>query len=279
MNAYNHYQKMLKNINSQNGITLAILVITIIVLLVIASIVLINSNAGIEQRALNNMYNDIRVLDGKISVYYEKMKELPIKYDEGKAMVALYFEEYDELAPMYNDNANKKIIDAKLYDEERNINDNEIYYVIDISKLDNMNLTYGNKTETEYTYVINEQSHTIYYLPGIALRDATYYKLPIDYEEIPINQKFTIKYKVREEIVQITSDLHYGDPTPQSPVVENVEEGLVFVGWRAESNPEVFISRNDDITKIPVEKSETYIAEISDKNQELTYELFGRSKQ
>ena len=100
MNYYKYPQRLLKKLNSESGVTLTILVITIVVLLIIASIVLVNSNAGSEQRALNNMYNDIRALDGKIAVYYEKNKELPVLYDEsGKAKVALYFEKYDEFVP------------------------------------------------------------------------------------------------------------------------------------------------------------------------------------
>ena len=275
MNYYKYPQRLLKKLNSESGVTLTILVITIVVLLIIASIVLVNSNAGSEQRALNNMYNDIRALDGKIAVYYEKNKELPVLYDEsGKAKVALYFEKYDELKPEYDKSIDKTVIKQQLRDTERNINDNEVYYVIDTSKLDNINLSYAERENEEYTYVINEKSHTIYYLPGVALKDATYYKLPIEYEDIIVNQKYTVKYVVNGTVVQKTGNLNYGDKTPSAPEVTDIEEGYAFVGWMPESDKTIVL-KSEDIEEILVEHDETYTAQIKDKNQEITYDLFG----
>lgn len=276
MNSYKYPQKLLKKLSSESGVTLTILVITIVVLLIIASIVLVNSNAGSEQRALNNMYNDIRALDGKIAVYYEKNKELPVLYDEsGKAKVALYFEKYDELKPEYDKSTDKTVIKQQLHDTERNINDNEVYYVIDTSKLDNINLSYAEReNEEEYTYVINEKSHTIYYLPGVALKDATYYKLPIEYEDIIVNQKYTVKYVVNGSVVQKTGNLNYGDKTPSAPEVTDIEEGYAFVGWMPESDKTIVL-KSEEIEEILVEHDETYTAQIKDKNQAITYELFG----
>ena len=275
MNYYKYPQRLLKKLNSESGVTLTILVITIVVLLIIASIVLVNSNAGSEQRALNNMYNDIRALDGKIAVYYEKNKELPVLYDEsGKAKVALYFEKYDELKTEYDMSIDKTVIKQQLHDTERNINDNEVYYVIDTSKLDNINLSYAERENEEYTYVINEKSHTIYYLPGVALKDATYYKLPIEYEDIIVNQKYTVKYVVNGSVVQKTGNLNYGDKTPSAPEVTDIEEGYAFVGWMPESDKTIVL-KSEDIEEILVEHDETYTAQIKDKNQAITYELFG----
>ena len=259
----------------QKGVTLTVLVITIVVLLVIASIVLVNSNAGSEQRALNNMYNDIRILDGKIALYYEKNKELPIIYDSesGKAKIALYFEKYDELKQEYDGSTDKTVIEQQLRDNKRNINDNEVYYVIDISKLDNINLSYAEReNEEEYTYVINEKSHTIYYLPGVALKDATYYKLPIEYEDIIVNSKCTVTYEPGEHgtfTPEIYKNLNYGDETPEfQGELNSDDETMVFAGWLNKNTNEMGV-------KEIVESNVTYIAQWASLEQELRFELFG----
>lgn len=155
----------MNKIKAQNGITLTVLVITIAILLIIVSIVITNARIGIEQRALNNMYNDIRTLDGKVALYYEQHGDLPISFNEAGEKLSFSGE------------------DVK--DSNKNPNDNNVYYVIDTSKLNNITLYY---TKDKDVYVINEQSHTIYYLPGIHIDNESYYKLPINYEEISIIQ-------------------------------------------------------------------------------------------
>lgn len=62
--------------------------------------------------------------------------------------------------------------------DEISVNDGEKYYTIDISKIDNITLNYGNdyaKPTTMDRYVINEETHVIYYLKGIHYEGKMYH--------------------------------------------------------------------------------------------------------
>ena len=232
-----------------NGITLTVLVITVVVLLLIASVVIINATAGIEQKALNNMYNDIRILDGKIALYYEIYGKMPLKYIDG-VVESIEAEQV-----------------VSLKDMEINPNDNDKYLVIDKSKLDNLNLAYPDGT-----YVINARSHTIYYIEGISVDGKEYYKLPIEYDEVKANVKYAVTYCPGEygTFDEKTYDnIMYGDPTPEfEGETISKDESFVFAGWVEEYSGKIG-------TYEIVEKNSRYIAQWSSLEQELSFELFG----
>lgn len=146
-----------KNIIKERGITLVSLSIAIIIMIIISTTLIYNANTGIKTRELNNMYNDVAVLKDKIDIYYSKYGTIPI------------------IKGAYTNNANLKGI---------NPNDNDIYYVIDLEQLENLTLNYGqdytnykNDSSSTYVniYVVNEQSHNVYYVKGITLDNKTYY--------------------------------------------------------------------------------------------------------
>ena len=95
---------------------------------------------------LNNLYKDIAILDEAISMYYLDNSNIPVI---------------------------EKNIDFK---EIYNVNDNLVYYEIDLEKIGNLNLTFGNKKYGEDDiYIINDNSHTIYYLKGVSYHHKKYY--------------------------------------------------------------------------------------------------------
>lgn len=165
------------NLKQNKGITLVTLILAIIIMLIISSVILYNASTGINTRALNNMYNDITILKDKVDIYYSQYGTLPI------------------IKTLYTNVENVKNI---------NINDNENYYVVDIESLENVTLTYG-KEYKEYKqtidnqktdlYIINEQSHTIYYVKGIKLDNKNYYTIPNEYTKIEIPQVSRLKLK------------------------------------------------------------------------------------
>lgn len=159
-------------IKSNNGITLISLIFAIILMIVISSTVIYNAHTGLTTRALNNMYNDIKTLKDRVDIYYSKYSKLPIIEN-----------------PQYTNVDNFKSI---------NKNDNNNYFVIDLESLDNLTLTYGKEFATYKQsqiapkgdiYVINEKSHTIYYVAGIVLDNKTYYTIPEEYTEIKFSTK------------------------------------------------------------------------------------------
>lgn len=146
-------------IKSNSGITLLTLSLTIALMLILSFTIAININDYIEKENRINLETDILKLQEKVANYYSKNNSLPI----------------------INEYTNTGLL-------KKNINDNDKYYVIDISKLEKIDLNYGedyNKIENKEIpidnlfdiYIINEQSHTIYYPKGIQYKGKFYYTI------------------------------------------------------------------------------------------------------
>ena len=124
------------NIKENKGITLVSLVITVIILLILTGTTIYNFSLSNETSYYNKMISDIKLLSDKILVYYNKYAEIP-----------------------------KTVRQITV--------DGIVYYEIDLEKLDNLTLNYGddyNGTEELTTfsdvYAINEKLD-IYYLKGV----------------------------------------------------------------------------------------------------------------
>ena len=140
-------------IKNSNGITLVSLIITIVVMVIIASVTVSTSLDRFEINKYNKMINDLKLLENKVLNYYSKNDSIPIIKDS----------EYN----------------YTLLDFEKNANDNEKYFVIDLQAMDGIALNYGregfeNINSSDDVYIINEKSHQIYYVKGIEL-DGVYY--------------------------------------------------------------------------------------------------------
>lgn len=124
-----------------------ILVIIAIISIVIFCGIVIAINDGINLAKVNAMYEDVEALEDKIALYYLDYGYLPTK------------EKIDFTGSI-------------------NPNDSENFYEIDLSKLDNVYLNYNKK---EDYYIVNEQSHTVYYLNGIDYKKEKQYTKKVDY--------------------------------------------------------------------------------------------------
>ena len=143
---------MKKNIiKNEKGVTLMVLMLTIVTLAILAGFAIRNMDTGIDIRNYNYMCADIELLESKIMVYYNEYNYIPIR---GTAFNA---------KSMLNGQGSSR--------------DNDNYYEIDISQLQNITLYYGGGTVNDKNvYIINEQSHEVYYLQGTVYENATYYK-------------------------------------------------------------------------------------------------------
>lgn len=148
---------------NNKGVTMVALVITIIIMIILLSVINYGSKTGIEMKNLNNMYADILILEDKIALYYLNNGELPILKK-----------------------SNLSTVNANIL--ENNPNNNDKFYVIDISLLENITLNnMKDPRNTSDRYIINEKSHTVYYQKGITIEGKTYYTIPEDYQEVNLN--------------------------------------------------------------------------------------------
>lgn len=126
------------------------------------------------------MQNDVALLGNQIEVFYSQHGSLPILDVEYAINIP---------------------------EEQKNPNDGEKYYVINLDALEDMRLHYGKEFEklkndkeniTKYTdlYVVNEQSHTVYYVQGINVDGTSYYRDNETYSKVdwtgPIEEKVLI---------------------------------------------------------------------------------------
>lgn len=160
--------------NRQKGITLVTLSIAIIIMMIITSTLIYNITTGSKVKALNNMYYDITKIKDKIDIYYMNYHTIPI------------------VDTPYENTSHIQSI---------NPNDNEVYFVVDLEALEDMNLNYGQDYKTYQSnpsenltnlYIINQRSHTIYYVQGIQFDDKMYYTIPEEVTKISDNTLPTI---------------------------------------------------------------------------------------
>lgn len=139
------------NLKSQKGITLVILILTLAILSILATVSIIEFDSGVDIRNYNYMCADIELLEDKILVYYNNNGTLPIK---GEAIVNI----------------------KSMLEGQASSRDNDNYYQIDVSKINNITLNFGGgDLSNKNIYIINEQSHEVYYLKGVVFEGTTYY--------------------------------------------------------------------------------------------------------
>lgn len=162
-------EMQMTKIKEQKGITLLILSVAVVIMLIISTILIYNATRGIDNTYLTNMYNDISVLKDKVSVYYVRHGKLPV--------LNFTYPNVEKLKGI-------------------NVNDNDNYYIIDLKLLDGLTLNYGRgydliEEQQKYSndiYVVNEQSHSVYYMLGIEYDGEIYYTIPEENAKVTIPQ-------------------------------------------------------------------------------------------
>lgn len=170
---------MKNKLSQEKGITMMALVVTIIILLILTSVLVFNTQDSVYIKRLNNLYSDIELLRAKTDEYYNEYGQIPAK---------IKYTNIDTL---------KNVLSTK--------NDTGDFYVIDLEAMEGITLNYGKDYETvksdstnanNYTdlYIINENSHNIFFVRGIEIKEKdtvkTYYT---DYTE-PDETTVDIRY-------------------------------------------------------------------------------------
>lgn len=232
---------MNNKLKNSKGITLVTLIITIIVLLIVSNVTIysVKNNLGIGK--LKDMQNDIENLNDKISAYYNRYGVLPI-----------IDEEYTNTNEIKN---------AGLISEDV---DKGKFYIIDLSALENLTLTYGkdfkniNTTSDKNTlkdiYIINETSHNIFYVKGIKLDDKMFYT---NYMEDQVDKEAVdIKYV---DNIKIPEGYTYIGKTDQNEIQIKDDQDNIYT-WT---------NINEIITSVPTgiivnaKETETFINSVN----------------
>jgi len=155
----------------EKGITLISVLIIIVLMAIIATTVVNISLDRFEINDLRKLHTDVELLEDKVSTYYLKYGGLPVLRSSSN-------EAYE--------------IDETKLDFVKNERDNSIYYIIDLEALSGISLNYGQEGFNNWKsyiknnsgtipdniqdmYIINQNTHTIYYTTGVKLKEETYY--------------------------------------------------------------------------------------------------------
>ena len=171
----------MQKIKKENGVTLLILVITVVILALISIPIIVNTTDVSELQKYTYFKADIDKLREAIETTYADMDDL-------STIGPVYTGDYSFLDKVQGN------------DQVLNPNDGNIYYVISLENLNShmnaqISLKYGsgnkekNYNNNEYSgsdaYIINEQSKTIYYTSGLEYKGVTYYRLPESFTAQP----------------------------------------------------------------------------------------------
>ena len=166
-------------IKKENGVTMLALVITVVILVILTNILIYNAQDNIYIKSLTNLYNDIDMLREKVSAYYNEYGKIPaeIKYTNTSHL--------------------SDVLGANDKEDE--------FYIIDLEAMQGITLNYGKDYENvkndkenadSYTdiYIINENSHNVFYVKGIKVKEndttKTYYTDYIEPDQTNINLRY-----------------------------------------------------------------------------------------
>ena len=241
----------MQKIKKEKGVTLLILVITVVILALISIPIIVNTTDVSELQKYTYFKSDIDKLRETIETTYADMDDL-------STIGPVYTGDYSFLDKVQGN------------DQVLNPNDGNIYYVISLSNLNSyinaqVSLKYGsgNKKENynnnEYSgsdaYIINEQSKTIYYTSGVEYKGITYYRLPESFTGQP-------------QILVISYDANGGKNAPEMETVDlkgrtivigeaPQREGYTFKGY-LDKNTNIIYQPGDVYT---VTESITFVAQ------------------
>lgn len=202
-------------VKNNKGITLVALMVTVIVLLIITTAGISTTLDRFELNDYKKMKSDLELLEDKVSDYYLKYEGLPILRQGSSLAYASSGQADQDMEEVTSKPVEFEYIEYlnKLTNTNQepatNANDNDIYYIIDLEALGNITLNYGKGfkkgknvlTETKDNdaqlivetieddiYIINEQSHTIYYVKGVEIDGITYHYIKQDeqiFDDVP----------------------------------------------------------------------------------------------
>lgn len=210
-------------IKKEKGITMVALVITVVILIILTNMLIYNAQDNVYIKALTNLYNDISMLREKVSAYYNEYGKIPAEITYTNT--------------------------SGLSDVLSSQNDVGDFYVIDLEAMQGITLNYGKDYEkvkndkenaNSYTdlYIINGNSHNIFYVEGIKIKE---------------NNTTKIYYTDYTEPDQTNIDLRYVDGIL-------IPDGYYYIGKTTDSsNNESIVISNVQGENIDISKTNQYI--------------------
>lgn len=127
-------------LRSNKGITMVVLIITIVLIVILTTVAITSVDDGTEFRKYSLMCSDIEQLENKILYFYREYGELPIE--------------------------------SKVTNVPDDINNGNEFYKININQLSGITL---NLSGINDKYIVDAKTFEVYYLNGIEYNGKIYY--------------------------------------------------------------------------------------------------------
>lgn len=193
----------MKKQKKNKGVTLITVVFTVVIMSILLATLMYNANNRNKMSKLDYLYTDLSILEEKYKLYYQQYDYIPVE--------EIYTGETSQ------------------FEDTKNPNDSNNYYVVNVEKLNNVSL------KTSGTFIINEKTLTVYFVQGITVDGITYYTLPNNSN----SQEVLLQTKPTQ--IRGVSDGSWSEEkqvnTPQ------LLEGMIPVYWTSEGD-EIEITGN-----------------------------------
>ena len=259
----------MKNLKSSKGIALLELAITIVIMMILVIALTTSITSTLETRRYYAVKEDIIALTESIQKYYVANGSVP-------SSETVSFD-----------------IDT-LNSSDKNPNDNGVYYKIDIDKLSAFDSTI-ELNNPEDTYLVNEQSLTVYYEDGVKLDGKIHYTVVDDFSggsfaesyysntDLPIISAVTLKSNGQQEnrasvgdTVTLKMIANYTLTTEPTVTINGQEVGAT---WNGKVGTATYAITLDDTAKQNGEKIAIKISGYSadgKDGKEITDVTFGK---
>ena len=244
---------MKKILKQEKGVTLITLAAVIIVMGIITTTLMYTIKDTNDTGKITNMYTDVKNLTDKVSNYFAVYGKIPaIRKD---AMVA-------EIGTAIT-SAPESPVGA---------NDTGDYLLLDLHALENLTLNYGKEFENVYNantignyrdlYIINENSHNIFYLKGIKVNNKYYYTNQ-DVDASKVNLRYVEGIKIPDGYNYLSGTKATGiiitDGTKYYKYEDGIYKNYVEGGTGDGTTISVELTENDERAwSLPYETTKTY---------------------
>ncbi len=256
---------MKSKVKQEKGVTLIVLVITVIALTILTFTITVNTKNSAEIKRLSQLKSDIANLNQKVSDFYNKYGEIPasIEYTNTSGLQEIL-------------NNKEKSADSK-------------FYVVDLQAMKSISLNYGQDYESvkgtnaenannyKDLYIINNLTHNIFYVDGVSVTENgqskvyyTNYDVPADVPDIDLSVKYTNVDTSKtnpaeatpDNVVVIEDDANKGitikDENYNEWVWVEVPKDTVFSGLTIDTTKELTEQNYTDIKNKMIDYAKTY---------------------
>lgn len=147
----------------KKGLSLLSLMITVIIIILLATTVTISATSSINNSRKISFATEISFIQESVNNYYTQNDTIPV-------LEKIYFHFDEKYKYEFND---EKVVDNTVE-----------LYKLDLSKIGNIETTYGKNAREDDVYAVSLDTNKIYYVAGLSIGNNIYYSLTDDLKEI-----------------------------------------------------------------------------------------------